>query len=76
MQINIHDAKSRLSELARVVLGGERVVIAKAGQPLVDLVPHHPQKESRQPGRLKGQIHLADDFDTTPKEVIDAFETE
>ncbi len=44
MQVNIHEAKSRLSELAELVLKGENVVIARAGKPILDLVPHTPKK--------------------------------
>ena len=36
---NIHDAKSRLSKLVEQAMRGEEVVIAKAGTPVVRLVP-------------------------------------
>ncbi len=39
MQVNIHEAKSRLSQLIERVLNGEAVVIAKAGKPVAQLVP-------------------------------------
>ncbi|MDZ7808907.1 MAG: hypothetical protein U5L11_00655 [Arhodomonas sp.] len=38
MQVNIHQAKTQLSRLAELVSKGEKVVIAKAGKPYVDLV--------------------------------------
>ena len=63
-QANIHDAKTHLSELIQQVLGGEDVVIAKNGTPLVRLVPYHAEKKSRPaPGLLKGKMWIADDFD-------------
>ena len=37
-QYNVQDAKTRLSELLNMVERGERVVIAKAGQPVARLV--------------------------------------
>lgn len=74
MQVNLHEAKSQLSRLAQLVLKGERVVIAKAGEPLLDLVPHRAQQAPRQPGRLKGRVRMAPDFDRTPDEVVDGFE--
>ncbi len=49
MQANMHEAKSKLSQLAEIAKSGETVVIAKAGKPYVDLVPHSPRKE-RVPG--------------------------
>jgi antitoxin (DNA-binding transcriptional repressor) of toxin-antitoxin stability system len=69
-QVNMHEAKSRLSELGERVWQGEKVVIAKAGKPYLDLLPHREQPRKRQPGRLKGRIKMAPDFDTTPPEVI------
>lgn len=39
-QVNVHEAKSQLSRLIEAVLAGERVTIARAGTPVVDLVPH------------------------------------
>ncbi len=73
MQTNMHEAKSQLSQLAEKAARGERVVIAKAGKPYVDLVPHQAL-ESRQPGRCKGQISIAADFTHTSEQVISDFE--
>ena len=39
MQVNLHDAKTHLSRYVDQALGGEGVVIARAGRPLVRLVP-------------------------------------
>lgn len=74
MQVNMHEAKSQLSTLAEKAWRGERVVIAKAGKPYLDLLPHRGDSTPRKPGRLKGKIKLADDFDNTPESVISAFE--
>lgn len=38
--VNVHEAKSTLSRLLERVEAGERVVIARAGKPVADLVPH------------------------------------
>ena len=37
--MNLHDAKTHLSRYVDQALGGEEVVIARAGRPLVRLVP-------------------------------------
>ena len=76
MQVNMHEAKSQLSALAEKVWQGEKVVIAKAGKPHLDLLPHRGERKSRAPGRYKGQIKIAEDFDKTSAEIIDAFEGE
>lgn len=74
MQVNMHEAKSQLSALAEKVWQGETVVIAKAGKPYLDILPHRSDRTPRKPGRFKGQIKITDDFDKTPEEIIDAFE--
>ena len=47
MQVNILEAKNRLSELIKAAQSGQQVVIANRGQPVVHLVaapraPHRP----------------------------------
>lgn len=71
--VNMHDAKSQLSALVKKALEGESVVIAKAGKPVVRLIPvevHPPRK----PVRLRGQIVLAQDFDENEAALIELFE--
>ena len=72
-QVNMHEAKTRLSELAELVQQGETVIIAKAGKPYLDLLPHR-ERRKRRPGRLAGLIRISDDFDQTPDDLIDTFE--
>ena len=73
MKVNMHEAKSQLSRLARLAREGEEVVICKSGQPWVRLMPYQECVEPRQPGGLEGRIAIAPDFDETPREVIDSF---
>ncbi len=73
-QVNMHEAKSQLSALVEEVLAGGEVVIAKSGKPLARLVPFEQSKEPRKPGRWKGKLKLAEDFDRTSEEIISAFE--
>jgi len=64
MQImNIHQAKTNLSQLIEKTLLGEDVIIAKAGKPVVKLVIFKKKMQLRKPGLLKGKISIADDFD-------------
>ncbi len=74
MQVNMHEAKTKLSALAEKVWQGEKVVIAKAGKPYLDILPHKGESIQRKPGRYKGQIQIAEDFDQTPEDVIASFE--
>ncbi len=63
--VNIHEAKTHLSRLVDRVVLGESFIIAKAGKPLVKLVPlEAPNAEQRRRlGFLAGEIAVPDDFD-------------
>lgn len=74
MQVNMHEAKSKLSALAEKAWEGETIVIAKAGKPYLDLIPHKEGRRQRTPGRFKGHIRMVDDFVKTPEDIIAAFE--
>ncbi len=58
MQVNMHEAKSNLSKLGEKVWQGERVIIARAGKPYLELLPHRGGGKTRKPGRFKGQIFV------------------
>jgi len=73
IQINMHEAKSKLSQLAEKAWAGDTVVIAKAGKPYLDLLPHQPAKK-REAGHFKGIIQIHKDFDQTSIDIIDDFE--
>ena len=72
--VNIHQAKTHLSRLVDEAAKGEPFVIAKAGKPLVKVVPiDAPESKPVQPlGFLKGQISVPDDFDAMFAEEIEA----
>ena len=59
--VNVHEAKTQLSRLLESVEAGEDIVIARAGKPVARLV--RVPEGARVPGRLKGRIRIADDFD-------------
>jgi prevent-host-death family protein len=60
---NIHQAKSQLSKLIESALAGEEIIIAKAGKPLVKLIPYQEEQKPRIPGGWEGKVTMADDFD-------------
>lgn len=60
---NIHEAKSQLSKLIESALAGEEIIIAKAGKPLVKLIPYQEEHKLRIPGGWEGKVIMADDFD-------------
>ena len=55
MQVNLHDAKTNLSRYVEQALDGDDVVIARAGKPLVKLVPVDSTPRKRQLGFMRSQ---------------------
>ncbi len=73
--VNIHEAKTQLSQLLLRVKMGEEVVIAKAGKPVARLIPFTAHPACRTAGSAKGQIWIASDFDAPlPADILNAFE--
>lgn len=72
--VNIQEAKTHLSRLVEEAARGEEIVIAKAGRPMVRLVPCTEGRTPRKLGGWAGKMSIADDFDETPDEVIRLFE--
>jgi prevent-host-death family protein len=71
-KVNIHEAKTHLSRLVEEAAKGESFVIAKAGKPMVKVVPlDAPAKRKvRRLGFLEGQFKLPDDFDRMAEDEI------
>ena len=70
--VNIHEAKTHLSRLVERAARGDIFVIAKAGRPMVKLVPiglAQPAKPKRL-GFLQGVFKIPDDFDRIGEEEI------
>jgi prevent-host-death family protein len=63
--VNIHEAKTHLSRLIEQAAKGESFVIAKAGKPMVKVVPLDAPAATqvRRIGFMAGQIAVPDDFD-------------
>ena len=73
MKVNMHEAKSQLSRLGQLAWQGEEVVIAKAGEPYLRLLPYRERPVKRTLGSWKGRVQIAPDFDETPASVVDGF---
>ena len=71
---NIHEAKSQLSKLIESALAGEEIIIAKAGKPLVKLIPYQENQSPRTPGGWEGKVIMGDDFDDElPADILAGF---
>ena len=60
--VTIHKAKTNLSQLIARAEAGEEIVIARAGTPVVKLVPVEAPKPKRVFGSMKGRASLDEKF--------------
>lgn len=67
--VNIHEAKTQLSKLVERASKGESFIIAKAGKPMVKVVPIEAKKKLKRIGFLKGKIKMPADFDRMDKQI-------
>ena len=71
--VNIHEAKTHLSRLIDGVVKGEPFVIAKAGKPMVKVVPVDAPEPTtkRRLGFMEGEMTVPDDFKAIDREEIE-----
>jgi prevent-host-death family protein len=75
--INVHAAKTHLSELLARVEAGEEIVLGRAGRPIARLVPYRQSLAPRRFGGWRGRVWISDDFDAPlPEEIDKAFRGE
>ncbi len=73
IRVGVHEAKTRLSELLRLVDSGQEVEIARGGDPVAKLVPFHARETCRL-GLDQGVYTVPDDFDAPlPDDVLENF---
>jgi antitoxin (DNA-binding transcriptional repressor) of toxin-antitoxin stability system len=63
LTVNTHEAKSRLSELLRLVEKGDQVFLARNGVTIAQIVPAVQTRPVRRPGAAKGMIKVAAGYD-------------
>lgn len=70
--VNIHEAKTHLSRLVEQAAKGEPFIIAKAGRPLVKVVPLEATDvaAAKRIGFMDGEIKVPEDFDRMDVEEI------
>ena len=71
--VGVPEARRPLAELSARAERGETVVITRSGREVARLGPP-AQREQRRPGRMKGRMWAAPDWDETPPAMIDALE--
>lgn len=74
--VNLYHAKTHLSQLVEQAAQGQEIIIAKSGKPKARLVPLAPEdtRHLRVPGKGKGKVWMAPDFDAPlPPEILRLF---
>lgn len=73
IRVGVHEAKTRMSELLRLVDSGQEIEIARGGEPVAKLVPFR-SPEIRRLGIDHGVYAVPDDFDAPlPDDVLHGF---
>lgn len=73
-RVNIHEAKTHLSRLVEEAAKGEPFIIAKAGKPMVKVVPLEPaERPATSRIGFMPALQIPDDFDAMDEEIARLF---
>ena len=74
INVNVHEAKARLSELLELLKHGETVVICRRNRPVAELRPYAEKGKTRPVGLCPELPPLTDSFfEPLPDEWVEAF---
>jgi len=70
------EAKAHLSRYGRLAEEGQTTLVLKHHRSAFQITPVSQTSKglTKTPGLAQGKIHIAQDFDATPEDVIEAFE--
>jgi len=71
-QITLQAAEKNWAEILQKALAGEEVIIERDGKPVAKVSPYKVEEDWF--GMDEGKGWIAEDFDETPQDLIDAFE--
>ncbi|EHJ05402.1 prevent-host-death family protein [Marinobacter sp. DSM 26671] len=74
--VNMHEAKTRLSQLVARAAKGEAFIIAKAGKPVARVMAYDSPEQSQQKriGFMAGEFTVPEDFDRMGQdEIVEMF---
>ena len=76
-KLNVHEAKTHLSEYLPRIEAGETIVLCRRNVPIAEIRPLPPVEPARRPeiGFAKGTFTVPDEyFEPLPAEFLEAFE--
>ena len=72
--VNTHEAKTRLSELIRMVEAGDEVILARNGTAVAKLIAWPERRPARTFGAWRGQIRYLDDIVASDPDIVAIFD--
>jgi len=75
VQMNLHEVKTHLSKVARLVKSGETIIVCERNKPFAEIraLPGVAPRSKRQLGLMKGLCPVTDDFFAADAEIAAAF---
>ena len=74
--VGVRELRDNLTRYLREVRDGASLIVTSHNEVVAEIHPPSPRlRPARQPGALRGQIHMAEDFDSLPEDVLSAMET-
>lgn len=74
-KIGVREFRGNLTAYLRQVRQGSTILVTSHDQVVAELRPPTPSyRPRRQPGALRGQIKVRDDFDRTPSDILESME--
>ena len=74
-RVGVRELRDNLTRYLRDVRHGASVLVTSRDEVIAEIRPPSPRlRPARQPGALRGQIHMAEDFDTLPEDMLAAME--
>ncbi len=75
-RIGVREFRSNMAGFLRQARYGSSFLLTSRDEVLAEIhPPSNALRQPRQPGALRGQIQMADDFDVLPPEVLAAMES-
>ncbi len=75
VRVGFRELRSNLARYLREARLGASILVTSHDTVIAEIhPPSRPLRPARQPGALRGQIRMAEDFDTLPADVLAAME--
>ncbi len=75
IRVGVRELRGNLTRYLREARKGAAVLVTSHDAVIAEIHPPSPRlRPARQPGALRGQIRMADDFDVLPADVLAAME--